>query len=50
MVYPLPPLNPPNSTIVTVTTSPFAMVQVAAADTAPASGLPPENVIVGATV
>ena len=50
VVYPLPPLNPLKSMIVTVTTLPLAIVHVAAAATAPASGLPPENVIVGATV
>ena len=36
--------------MVTVTTVPFAIVQVAAAATAPASGLPPEKDIVGGTV
>ena len=36
--------------IVTVTTSPLAIVQVAAAETAPPPGLPPENVTAGATV
>ena len=49
-MYPLPPVNPLNSTIVTVTTSPLAIVQVAAAETAPPPGLPPENVTAGATV
>ena len=49
-MYPRPPLYPLKSIIVTVTTVPFAIVQVAAADTAPASGLPPENEIVGGVV
>ena len=50
MVYPKPPLYPLNDTIVTVTTVPFAIVQVAAAATAPASGLPPEKLTVGGVV
>ena len=47
VVYPTPPLYPPNVSIVTVTTVPLAIVHVADADTAPGSGLPPENEIVG---
>ena len=49
-MYPKPPLYPLKSTIVTVTTVPFAIVQVANAAVAPADGLPPLIVIVGATV
>ena len=41
---------PPKVSIVTVTTVPFAIVHVAEAATAPADGLPPEIVTVGATV
>ena len=36
--------------MVTVTTVPFAIVQVASAATAPATGEPPENDTVGGTV
>ena len=50
MVYPSPPMYPPKLLIVTVTTVPFAIVQDACAAVAPADGLPPLIVIVGATV
>ena len=47
MVYPIPPLYPPNVSIVTVTTVPLAIVHVADAATAPGSGLPPLKLTTG---